>query len=503
MDNDKYDYIDLLYGPKGPTAKQRLFRDSPAKYRLYGGSVGGGKTYALCVEALRHCLYFPGNRVAMFRFENKSFKKTTLQTLLKLIRILEENGTPIMEDHKLTTQEVVLKNGSVILYDGLGDLTSEEKVRSLEIAAFFLDEASEIHEEFFNILKSRLRWKLPDGRCPAYVGLLASNPEPGWVKKRFADRLHDPLPLHAFIPALPKDNPHLPKGYIDDLRLTNPESWVTRFVDGDWSAFSGQIYTSFDRNVHVFNGDRLLPALTAFSRPYRLGYDGSKIVIDKVWRAIDHGSSHPTVCLWFAQDRNDNVYIFHEYYQTGITSMHCNNIIGETKKLGLSDKVSYTLLPHDTRSGRQEKDGMQWSVWQEYCSHDIACTLADNSVAAGIQRMFTRLRVDENRINPFTGESGSPSIFIAESCTHLIEEMLSYRWSRTRTDAPHKEHDDAVDAARYGVMVVPSPVPVLPPGPKPNTWDYIEAQQADVVTGRGRGLSLSNLIQQSYAAASY
>ena len=61
--------IDLLYGRKGPTPKQELFRDNPNRYRLYGGAVGGGKSWALSAECLRLSLAYPGNKIFMCRHD--------------------------------------------------------------------------------------------------------------------------------------------------------------------------------------------------------------------------------------------------------------------------------------------------------------------------------------------------------------------------------------------------------------------------------------------------
>ena len=69
-----------------------------------------------------------------------------------------------------------------------------------------------------------------------YFGLLASNPEPGWLKRRFIDQK---LPNHIFVPALPRDNPKLPTGYVQRLKDLFPEDWQARFLEGDWTAFEG------------------------------------------------------------------------------------------------------------------------------------------------------------------------------------------------------------------------------------------------------------------------
>ena len=50
-------------------------------YKLYGGAMGGGKSYALCAEGIALSYDYPANRGYLCRHELVSFKKTTLLTL--------------------------------------------------------------------------------------------------------------------------------------------------------------------------------------------------------------------------------------------------------------------------------------------------------------------------------------------------------------------------------------------------------------------------------------
>lgn len=209
--------------------KQAEFHASPEMYKLYGGAMGGGKTYALCAEAIALSYDYPGNRGYICRHELRSFKKTTH---LVLDDMLEKAN--LIERHHQTDNYYLLKNGSIIFYGGLGDdVRAIERLKSMELGWFAIDEASETKESFFFMLSSRLRLKLPGIK---YFGIMGSNPDPGWLKFRFIDQK---LADHIFIPALPTDNPDLPKGYIDRLIEIFPEEWQARFLKGDWTAWEG------------------------------------------------------------------------------------------------------------------------------------------------------------------------------------------------------------------------------------------------------------------------
>src|SRR5690625_4347385 len=77
---------------------------------------------------------------------------------------------------------------------------------SLELTDAFIDEVSEITEKAFNILNSRIRYKLIDGvpKC-----LVASNPQNNWLKTTFvSDDQNIPIDLpdyRKFVPALVTD----------------------------------------------------------------------------------------------------------------------------------------------------------------------------------------------------------------------------------------------------------------------------------------------------------
>ena len=228
-------------------ARQALFHAASETNKLYGGAMGGGKTWALCAEAIALSCDYPGNRGYICRHELTSFKRSTGLTLDLLLR-----QAGLIERHHQTDHLYLLTNGSVIYYGGLGDdLNAIDKLKSMELGWFAIDEASETTESFFLMLGSRLRLKLPGIK---YFGILASNPDPGWLKHRFVDQK---LPDHIFIPALPKDNPDLPDGYVDRLRELFPNDWQARFLEGDWTAFEGtnnvfpykDITAAFDREI--------------------------------------------------------------------------------------------------------------------------------------------------------------------------------------------------------------------------------------------------------------
>jgi len=207
-----------------PTPKKAIAYKAPEQYILYGGAMGGGKSHWLANYAIDLSMRYPGNRGYLCRHELVSFKKTTQQTLDECL------DPRLLEQHNKSDHFYKFKNGSILWYGGLGDdIRAIEKLKSLEIGWFGIDQAEETTEAFFFMLISRLRLKLSGIE---YKGLLTANPANNWVKARFIDKV---LEDHVFIPALPKDNPYLPPDYVPNLKKTLPEDLVNTWVSGSWT----------------------------------------------------------------------------------------------------------------------------------------------------------------------------------------------------------------------------------------------------------------------------
>jgi hypothetical protein len=192
--------------------------------------MGGGKTRWLCEEGKDLSLRYPGNRGVMCRYHLADFKNSTLKTLLECF------PPEIIVDHNLAEHCIKLINGSEIIYMGMSEDENVNKLKSMEIGWFAIDEASEVPKETFLLFQSRLRKRMADGKFPSFYGLLASNPADCWLKDDFV--LRGGGKEYDFIPSLPKDNPYLPKDYEDRLRLSYPDDWIKRFLEGSWDELS-------------------------------------------------------------------------------------------------------------------------------------------------------------------------------------------------------------------------------------------------------------------------
>lgn len=197
---------------------------------LYGGALGGGKSFLGCRYAVQSCEQVPGNRWYLCRRESATFMRTTYVTMTDAIDILARPGW----HHAISKKFFWHDNRSRIDYGGLGgDPLDIDKVKSMDLGGLFIDEASEVDEPAAKMAMARV------GRIIKAQGyeaiILASNPEQCWLISAF---LQDPLPGWSYVVSLPTDNPYLTDMYIDNIKEiygATPDLYKA-YVEGDWFA---------------------------------------------------------------------------------------------------------------------------------------------------------------------------------------------------------------------------------------------------------------------------
>lgn len=300
---------------------------------------------------------------------------------------------------------IELINGTIILFKGLDD---PEKIKSIEgITDIVIEEASELTEDDFDQLNLRLR---------AQIGMLQIhlmfNPvsKSNWVYKRFfaVKTPDDTVIVHTTY----KDNPHLPKEYIESLmRLekTNP-AYFKIYVLGDFATLDKLIF----------------PTVT-----YRIIPDGETKGL-LFWCGMDFGyTNDPTAINWgFVDQRNYKLYICDEYDRKGMT----NDVIAKTlRDLGLSKEVI------------------------------IADAAEPKSIAeirrAGITRIKPAVKGPDSIINGIDRIQRYEIIIDDRKCPKTKEEFENYTWKKDKksgeyVNTPIDTFNHHIDAIRYGTQDV-------------------------------------------------
>lgn len=215
----------------------KLLMDETINEVLYGGSAGAGKSWLGCLWITTLCIKYPGIRCLIGRTVLQQLKLTTLNTLFEVFAQMNFKAN---EHYVYNGQSNVItfSNKSEIILKDLAYQPSDanyDSLGGLELSAVFVDEAAQIPQLAYNILKSRIRFKLKEFNLKPKI-LMTCNPGQVWLKKVFyLPYVQDSLPTNMkFVPALPTDNPHLPESYIQMLQsLPSPQR--RRLLEGDWN----------------------------------------------------------------------------------------------------------------------------------------------------------------------------------------------------------------------------------------------------------------------------
>jgi hypothetical protein len=306
---------------------------------------------------------------------------------------------------------------------------------------------------------------------PPYL-LLACNPdiELHWIYRRFHPESHEHQTTYAALGYQMVDMPSTSNRFLGEtnlaLLLQQDEAFIRRNVEGVWGLPEGAIHTV--PAASYVDGDDAL--LEHFRRDCLL------------FRTMDHGDSAPTCCVWWAVDRDQNVFGYREYYKAkALISAHRQAIsdlsIGEDYDLNLADPSIFYQAQQPKGSGKA-----RWSVADEYAdtrmsprSTAIYWKGADNNELGTRNRINEYLRIDPTHTHPITRAAGAPRLYFVrrsaaypQGLYHVLRETRSQRRVKVGTELGKPifsdDRDDTVadhgyDPVRYLIASRPSLLP--------------------------------------------
>ena len=255
---------------------------------IYGGGAGGGKSILGTYWVLKMCFKYPGTRWLIGRAKLKTLTETTL---LSLFQVMQLQGIPLSHYNYNQQKNIIyFSNGSQIFLKDLFNYPSDpnfDELGSLEITGAFIDECNQIVKKAWDIVRSRIRYKLDDfGLIPKVMG--SCNPSKNWVYTDFflPNENGELAENKKFVQSLVTDNPYISKHYIENLQSL-PEIDKQRLLHGNWRYDNDlakliefdNIINSFS-NSFVPNGERYISADVA-----RFGSDKAVIIYWNGYRA--------------------------------------------------------------------------------------------------------------------------------------------------------------------------------------------------------------------------
>ena len=436
----------VIFQPnKGP---QTEFLSSNEREVLYGGSAGGGKSYAMLADPVRY-LNNP-------HFRGLLVRKTTeeLRELISVSKQLYPQAIPnirFMERDKTW----VAPSGATLW---LSYLDRDDDVTRYQGQAFSwigFDELTQWASPYpFDYMRSRLRTTKGSG-LDLYQRA-TSNPGGNghsWVKKMFIEpaphgeafwatdiatgetlkmpkghsREGEPLFKRRFIPATLFDNPYLADdGMYEANLLSLPEHQRKQLLEGNWDVNEGAAFPEWNRNIHVIE-------------PYDIPHNWSR------FRACDYGYGSHTGVLWFAVSPSEQLVVYRELYVSKVTAADLADIILEAED---GEKIRYGVLDSslwhkrgDTGPSLAEQMILKGCRWRP-------ADRSRGSRIAGKNEVHRRLQVDE-----FTEE---PRIVFFNSCVQTASQLPSIPLDKNNSeDVDTHSEDHLYDALRYGIMTRP------------------------------------------------
>lgn len=277
---------------KKQTQALDVLEDDKTKEVVFGGGAGGAKSVVGCFWLLKNCLKYPETRWLMGRAKLKTLKETTLNSFLW---VCKEQGVINGVHFTINGQSNTIKffNGSEILMKDLFFYPSDpnfDELGSLEITGAFIDECNQIVELAWNIVKSRIRYKLDEyGLIPKILG--TCNPTKNWVYKNFykKNKEHKLEDKKNFIQVLVTDNPFISKHYIENLEEL-PKPQRDRLLLGIWESDDENALIEYDNIINIFSNEFIESDV---NRKYitcdvaRLGSDKAVITVWEGWKVIE------------------------------------------------------------------------------------------------------------------------------------------------------------------------------------------------------------------------
>ena len=436
----------IVFQPnKGP---QTEFLAADEREVLYGGSAGGGKSFAMLADPLRY-MGHPS-------FSGLLLRHTT-EELRELIWKSQELYPRIWKGIKWSERKMqwVAPSGARLWMSYLDREEDVLRYQGLAFSWIGFDELTQWAKPFaWNYMRSRLRSTAPD--LPVYMRATTNPGGPGhqWVKKMFIDpapygRSFDATNIETgealkypsghpkagqslfkrrFIPARLMDNPYLSEsGDYEAMLLSLPEQQKKQLLEGDWDIKEGAAFTEFNRDIHVIE-------------PFKIPSNWVK------FRACDYGYGSYSAVIWFAVSPSEQLIVYRELY---VSKVLASDLADQVLELESGDgNIKYGVLDSSLWHKRGDTGpSLAEQMIQKGCRWRPS-DRSKGSRVSGKNELHRRLQVDE-----YTEE---PRLVFFSNCINSISQIPAIPLDkRNPEDVDTRSEDHIYDALRYGIMSRP------------------------------------------------
>ena len=436
-----------------------LVDESPFTDIGYGGRRGGGKSGGMRrILILRRLKYAQTNGLILRR----TYLELYQNHLEPLFREFPYMRQWWVEKHKF----LEFPNGSKLYFGYAQHERDVDDFVGSEFGDVCVEEAGLFSERELQKLKGSNRWKGVPGFVPKMLySFMPAGRSHFYLKEHFVDAITRPK-NHAFLEAYGWDNVEWCRGLLeqegfkdtdfygwpDEMRKSyflrseygqkllsiTDENLRQAWLEGNWDQFEGIVFPELRDDTHN---------LDHFQFPFKP--QGCTLL-----SALDWAATGTTAATQSAYDSEENLFIFDEYCQKNrLVSEHSQEII---RMLTSHGKQEYTLMDLPVNVLNQSEMA---SIQREFSLAGLFTVQAHRAhIEMGINLLKEYLKVDPERVHPFTGQKGSPRLFLSKKCCpnawrqmKELQRMIDIETGKVKFVG----EDDALDTVRYQAMSRP------------------------------------------------
>lgn len=386
----------------------KSFWNTRCRYRVLKGSRGSKKSKTAAINRIVRILKYPqSNYLCVRRYANTLRDSIYSDTLWAIHRLqldawFDATTSPLQITYRPTGQK--------ILFRGLDEGTKVTSISVDKGVLNFVDieEAYEISEADFEKLEMSIRGEVPEGYFKQITLLFNPWSALSWLKKRFFDVEDDDVWTGTTTWECNEWLDDSDRHIFLKMKKNNPRRYRIE-GEGEWGLAKGLIYTN--HRVEAFDVEQIRRT------------NGIKSAF-----GLDFGFTDPNafVCC-LVDNANMKIYVFDEWYNTGVTNKIIAQAIKE-KGYGGQRIICDSAEPKSIQELRDEAIKAEPS------------RKGSDSVNYGIQLIQNY------------------EIIVHPKCVNFQHEIDNYTWKLDKngntTDEPEHEFSHGMDSMRYAVTKV-------------------------------------------------
>ena len=437
--------------PITPQFKQELGLSCPADEIFLGGSLGGGKTMYIVLQALKWGLEHKNLNVFIFRQSFEELKKSVIPEFIDIC------PTSLFR-YKASERVGILPNGSRIFFCYLENEKDLMRYQSTNMEVLIIDECTHIPESFIIKLKKRNRSARVGFRARTVFTGNPGGASHKYFQKRF---MKDKKPYFIYTteetkllkPEQQRTQCFIPAGLVDNLALLKndpayigtlfemPDTDKEMYLYGNWEINAGQFFKEWDEKKHIVDD-------------YQIG------IYDEIMIGMDFGTAKPSAVGFFLCKEDRSITLYKELY----------TIRNNEPDVGTNDNASVVAHKICDLITEQERDKIKMMVLDTACWQDLG---HGKTIAHMIMEVFRERRMkiavvqaNKSRVDGWQQmrlfmekevSEGVPYFRVHKLCRHFIRTLPALVHGGTEGDLDSRQEDHLADMTRYILIREPKP----------------------------------------------